>query len=503
VLVLDASNSMLVEDVRPNRLELERALARDFLRRVEGSRVAIVVFAGSGYVVAPLTRDYDALDAYLEALAPEMVPQGGSSLSNAVRQGAALLLGAPGERARGALVVMTDGDALEEARDIELAASLLARAGVPLHIVGIGTRAGGPVPDVDPRTGRRVGYKRDLDGSIARSALGEPLLQRLAEVTRGSYRHIRAVSPAELAGAVNTVRPGGPDWTQVRPGNRYEWFLGAALALLALDSVLEAGILRRRKEEGPPPPDPLPRKQRGRGGDSHGSPRLGMLLPVGLFLLGGCRETPHARYRRGEVKPAAEAYARAVQGGDTSAVARYNLGTALLRLRSFDEARPMLEGAAGVPGAPRPLRQRAHYNTGNTELEPALADTSKSEERTARLRRAVAQYKRALLINPADGDAKWNLELALRLLAESPQSGGGGGGGGQDQAGGGEDDDEQAPQPAPGPPQTTRSSAGTGDPDLSPSAAERILSAAERDERELQRRKLRQTPPGERAERDW
>jgi Ca-activated chloride channel family protein len=470
---------------------------------VEGSRVAIVVFAGSGYVVAPLTRDYDALDAYLEALAPEMVPQGGSSLSNAVRQGAALLLGAPGERARGALVVMTDGDALEEARDIELAASLLARAGVPLHIVGIGTRAGGPVPDVDPRTGRRVGYKRDLDGSIARSALGEPLLQRLAEVTRGSYRHIRAVSPAELAGAVNTVRPGGPDWTQVRPGNRYEWFLGAALALLALDSVLEAGILRRRKEEGPPPPDPLPRKQRGRGGDSHGSPRLGMLLPVGLFLLGGCRETPHARYRRGEVKPAAEAYARAVQGGDTSAVARYNLGTALLRLRSFDEARPMLEGAAGVPGAPRPLRQRAHYNTGNTELEPALADTSKSEERTARLRRAVAQYKRALLINPADGDAKWNLELALRLLAESPQSGGGGGGGGQDQAGGGEDDDEQAPQPAPGPPQTTRSSAGTGDPDLSPSAAERILSAAERDERELQRRKLRQTPPGERAERDW
>ncbi|CAA9356273.1 MAG: hypothetical protein AVDCRST_MAG68-4456 [uncultured Gemmatimonadetes bacterium] len=249
VLVLDASNSMLVEDVRPNRLELERKLAREFLRRVEGSRVAIVVFAGAGYVVAPLTRDYDALDAYLEALSPEMVPQGGSSLSNAVRQGGALLFGAPGERPRGALVVMTDGDALEETRDIELAATLLARAGVPLHIVGIGTRAGGPVPDVDPQTGRRVGFKRDLDGSIARSALGEPLLQSMAEVTRGSYRPIGAGSAQELAGAVNTIRPGGPDWTQVRPGNRYEWFLGAALVLLALDSVLEAGILRRRKEE--------------------------------------------------------------------------------------------------------------------------------------------------------------------------------------------------------------------------------------------------------------
>ncbi|MBW3613604.1 MAG: hypothetical protein KY392_07075, partial [Chloroflexi bacterium] len=92
--------------------------------------------------------------------------------------------------------------------------------------------------DVEPGTGRRVGYKRDLDGSIARSALGEPLLQRVAAVTRGSYRPIGAASAVELAAAVNTVRPGGPDWTEVRPGNRYEWFLGAALALLAVEWIL-------------------------------------------------------------------------------------------------------------------------------------------------------------------------------------------------------------------------------------------------------------------------
>jgi tetratricopeptide (TPR) repeat protein len=227
-----------------------------------------------------------------------------------------------------------------------------------------------------------------------------------------------------------------------------------------------------------------------------------MLAPVCLLLLVACKDTPHAQYRRGEVRPAAETYARAVQGGDTSAVARYNLGTALLRLRSFDEARPNLEGAAAAPGAPDSLRVRAHYNGGNTELEPALADTSKSDERRARLRRAVAQYQRALLIDPSDHDAKWNLELALRQLAEPP-AGGEGGGGGQDSGGGGEDDGPPDPQPSPGPPQTTRSSAGTGDPDLTPSAAERILSDAERDERQLQRRKLRQAPPGQRAERDW
>ena len=218
-----------------------------------------------------------------------------------------------------------------------------------------------------------------------------------------------------------------------------------------------------------------------------------LLACVPLLLLAACTETPNAQYRRGEVRPAAEAYARAVERGDTSAPARYNLGTALLRLRQFDQARPHLEGAAGIAGRDTVLRLRAHYNLGNTELEPAFADTARSEEGTARLRRAVAHYKRALLVKPADGDAKWNLELAQRLLAEPP-AGGGGGGGNQDQP---------DPQPAPGPPRPAPTSAGPGDPDLSPGAAERILSNAERDERELQRRKLREGPPGERAARDW
>ncbi|MBD0320368.1 MAG: hypothetical protein ICV87_08540 [Gemmatimonadetes bacterium] len=244
---------------------------------------------------------------------------------------------------------------------------------------------------------------------------------------------------------------------------------------------------------GPHPSAPSPARGRAWG--------RGRTATALLLLLGACTETPNAQYRRGEVRPAAEAYARAVERGATTAPARYNLRTALLRLRQFDQARPHLEAAAGAT-PDSVLRLRAHYNLGNTELEPAFADTSKSEERTARLRRAVAHYKRALLVAPADGDAKWNLELAQRLLAEPPARGGGGGGGASNSGGGG-NQDQPDPQPAPGPPQPAPTSAGPGHPDLSPGAAERILSNAERDERELQRRKLREGPPGERAARDW
>lgn len=227
-----------------------------------------------------------------------------------------------------------------------------------------------------------------------------------------------------------------------------------------------------------------------------------LIILVLALSSAGCADSANARYRRGEVAVAAALYARAVERGDTSPEARYNLGTARLRLRQFDAARPDLESAA-TAAAPADLLPRAHYNAGNADLEPAFADSVESEARSTRLRRAIARYKRALLLAPGDTAAKWNLELAQRLLAKKDSSGGGGGGTEQDPGGGGNDEDD-APEPSPNsPPRPTPSSAGTGNPNLSPGEAERILANAERDERELQRRKLRQAPQNDRAARDW
>ena len=239
VLVLDASNSMRVEDVDPNRLEWQRAAARELLGQIGGSRVGMILFAGRGYVMSPLTSDFSALELYLDELSPELVAQGGSSLSSALEQGVGLLLASEG-RAPRALVLMTDGDALEEADEVERAARLAERAGVAVHAVGIGTARGGPVPDFDPRTGERVGFKRDPDtGQPAVSRLGEALLRSVAERTGGSYRALdRPSAPPELAAS---LRRGGRSAQSASaangtvPGNRYEWFLALALLLLAAD----------------------------------------------------------------------------------------------------------------------------------------------------------------------------------------------------------------------------------------------------------------------------
>jgi Ca-activated chloride channel family protein len=187
VLVLDVSNSMRVKDLRPDRLTVEKRLARELLRRLEGARVGMAVFAGRGYAVAPLTTDFSALELYLEGLSPEVVTQGGSSLADAIQQSLGLLAGAQGEAPSGSLVVLSDGDALEERDEVLRSVALARRLGVAVHTVGLGTAQGGPVPDVDPVTGRERGFKHEPSGEVAVSRLGEPLLREIARRTGGEY----------------------------------------------------------------------------------------------------------------------------------------------------------------------------------------------------------------------------------------------------------------------------------------------------------------------------
>ncbi|HET7460856.1 MAG TPA: VWA domain-containing protein [Longimicrobium sp.] len=248
VLVLDASNSMRVRDVRPDRLAWEKRTARELLRRLEGSRVGLAIFAGRGYAVSPLTTDFGALNLYLDNLSPDMVTQGGTSLSDAIEQSLGLLMPARGQEPQGSLVVISDGDALEEQQDVLRAANVARRVGVPVSAIGIGTPAGGPIPELDPASGRQTGWKREPTGAVAESRLGEPLLREVARRTGGVY--VNAASPnaaAQVAMAARSVPVRARAAGGSAPGNRYEWFAAVALFLLAVDGLLPEHLVRSRR----------------------------------------------------------------------------------------------------------------------------------------------------------------------------------------------------------------------------------------------------------------
>lgn len=240
VLAMDVSKSMLARDVEPNRLERGRLLARRLFRELSGDRIGLVAFAGRAYVLSPLTVDRGALDLYVDALDPGMVSHGGSSLASALRHATDLVRGDQSVRGDRVVVLITDGEALEDQAAVLAAAERAARAGVVVHTVGVGTPQGAPVPERDPNTGRVSGYKRDLDGEIVISRLDETLLGQVAARTGGRY--VRLDEPRATERLISTLR--GMERVSWREGRRVEqkdrshWFIAAALLLLMLDAVL-------------------------------------------------------------------------------------------------------------------------------------------------------------------------------------------------------------------------------------------------------------------------
>jgi Ca-activated chloride channel family protein len=85
MIAVDVSPSMLVEDIKPNRLERARREILDFLKVVQGDRVGLVAFSGAAFIQCPLTLDYAALEMFLNALQPDLIPVPGTDLGAAIK----------------------------------------------------------------------------------------------------------------------------------------------------------------------------------------------------------------------------------------------------------------------------------------------------------------------------------------------------------------------------------------------------------------------------------
>lgn len=496
VLALDVSKSMYATDVSPSRLEAERLLVRRLLRDLPGDRIGMVVFAGRAYTLSPLTVDHSALNLYLDALDPEIVSQGGSSVGAAITQATDLVRGGEETRGRRVVLLVTDGEAHDEIPAIEAAADRAARAGVTLFTVGIGTTRGAPIPDRDPVSGQAAGYKRDENGEVVISRMDADLLQRIARRTGGEL--IRMDEAGATTRVISTLqrldREEGPAGRTVQQRERHALFLGLALILLIIDTLLGSPALRSGLAESA-------RRLRTRS-PARAIPVVLLIALVGSGYGIGDLERGNRLYREGRYAEAVEAYRRALAAGESSPELHYNLGTALLRLGRYDEAERSLRQA--LDGIEPEVRHRSFYNLGNRFLEAARAN---GEDGAELLESAVEAYKRALRLRPDDDDAKWNLELALREQEQQPPS--------QDSQ---DQQDQQQNQPQPQDQQNQGGGGGAQDPTqgqqpedqqsdqadgMSQEQADRILSAVEQDERDLTREKLQKGQRRTPVRKDW
>ena len=412
VFAIDTSRSMLTPDVKPNRLTRAKLAIDDMARQLDGDGIGIVAFAGSAFLVCPLTLDYGAFHQSLDAVDVHTIPQGGTNISSAILAARAALRRHPGSDK--ILILVTDGENLE-GDALSAAEDAAKQEGLKIYTVGIGTAEGDLIPLPLDQGG---GFVEDEKGALVKSHLDEGGLKAIASATGGAYVHLGGQGEdfdAFLKTVFGAVSKHDLVYRQQKIYNeRYQWPLAASLVMLLASLMVGTRRSSRRRA-------------------------LAVSHAVALSALMGVLILP----LRSESADQADSPNGKVNA--KTPVVEYNAGTSAYRAGQFPQATQAFQKSIKVAPASDAKRladqEDAYYNLGNTLYRAGQQfEKSAPEEAIQKWTEAVKAYDTALQLRADDADSKYNRDFVKRkidALRQPPnQGGGGGGGGGQGQGNG-------------------------------------------------------------------
>lgn len=404
VIAVDVSESMLAEDVSPNRLDRSRFEIYDLLDHLRGDRIALVAFAGAAFIESPLTVDYGTFRSFLKALHPEMIPLQGTNIEAALSKSIdAFGLEkdkTPAKRAR-AIVLITDGESFDG--DVTVASKKAEELNIRIYVLGIGTEVGAPIPQAG-------GYKKDRSGNIIVTKLKPQVLEDLAKKTKGIF--VQAIT-SEVdtktiydQGIKSVLEDAGLKGERAKRWNEY-YQVPLLLALLVmLLQATSAWLLRRQT------------KQLGKREETSLSLlTLSLLSPLFFFPLFFFSQSASAQVAESLGENAKRAYDQgaydhALEDFNQGAIKRpddyrfgLGQGSSYYRLQKYSEATNSFLEAADKAKDPVE-KARALYNAGNSLVQEQ------------RLEDAIKTYEDSLHHKPNDKEALENLAYAKRLLEQ-------------------------------------------------------------------------------------
>lgn len=181
IIALDVSNSMMAEDIQPNRLErAKRAISR-LTERLENDKIGLIVFAGDAYIQVPITTDYTSTKLFLSSINTSIVPRQGTAIGSAIDLASSSFT--PDSESSKAIVIITDGENHED--DAVEMAKTAAENDIVVHTIGMGLPQGGPIP-VYNANGQKD-FRKDKNGEVVVTKLEEQMLQEIAAAGEGTY----------------------------------------------------------------------------------------------------------------------------------------------------------------------------------------------------------------------------------------------------------------------------------------------------------------------------
>ena len=235
IVVLDVSNSMLAEDIKPNRLERSKMAISNLIDQLQGDRLGIIIFAGNAYKQLPLTTDYSAAKLFLSAVDTKIVPTQGTAIGEAIT----MSIGSFDDQEHNkAIIIITDGENHED--DAVAAASDAAEQGIKVFTIGMGLPEGAPIPIYNDY-GTRTGYKKDREGQTVITKLDEDMLRQVAAAGTGAYARANNASTGlrRIFDDINQIEKTEIETKQFTDyEDRFQLYLAIALIILIVELLI-------------------------------------------------------------------------------------------------------------------------------------------------------------------------------------------------------------------------------------------------------------------------
>jgi len=235
IIALDISNSMMAEDLQPNRLERAKQSISKLIDQLKSDKIGIIVFAGEAYVQLPLTTDYAAAKLFLSIVSTDVVPSQGTAVGSAID----LAIKSFGEKQdkNRAIIIISDGENHED--DAVQQATTATESNITVHTIGVGSPEGVPIPMYV--NGKKSGFRKDNQGNTVVTKLDETMLQQVASAGKGVYIRGNNLSSGlkTLLDEINKMEKKQFDSKMFTDyEDRFQYFLAAAVLFLLAELLL-------------------------------------------------------------------------------------------------------------------------------------------------------------------------------------------------------------------------------------------------------------------------
>lgn len=178
IIALDISNSMLAQDVQPNRLERSKRLISRMVDELHNDKVGMIVFAGDAFTQLPITGDYISAKMFLESISPSLITKQGTAIGAAINL--AIRSFTPQEGVGRTIILITDGENHEGG--IKEAIKAANEKGIQINVMGVGSPDGSPIPIEGTND-----FRRDNQGNVVITRLNEAMGEEIAKEGNGIY----------------------------------------------------------------------------------------------------------------------------------------------------------------------------------------------------------------------------------------------------------------------------------------------------------------------------